>query len=225
MSRDLLSSLNCWGRAYPGRVTLEAPHLRTIPPEGGKGDRTRRRLLEVAVERFAAEGFRRTSVSEIARAVDLTPAAAYAYFAGKEALFTAAVDHDAEGLVEHARQAMREGGAPHQQVIAVLVTLVARLDEHPLARRVLAGQEPDAVGRVLDLPSLAAFRHELGAELRDAQARGEVRTDVDPDQLAAGLEALVISLLMAQIQTGIGPGTDRAGGVVTVLEAALRPPG
>ncbi len=205
-------------------VTLDAPHLRTIPPEGGKGDRTRSRLLDVAVERFAAEGFRRTSVSEIARAVDLTPAAAYAYFAGKESLFIAAVDLDAEGLVEHARAVMRAGGLPTETVVQVLLVLAAKLDEHPLARRVLAGQEPEAIDRVLDLPSLAEFRDELGAELTRAQRRGEVRSDVDAYRLAAGLETLVIALLMAQVQTGVQPGSDRALGIGTVLDAALRPP-
>ncbi len=205
-------------------MTLDSPHLRTIPPEGGKGDRTRNRLLEVAVERFAAEGYRRTSVSEIARAVDLTPAAAYAYFAGKEALFIAAVDLDAEGLVEHARAVMRAGGAPTDQVVQVLLVLASKLGEHPLARRVLSGQEPEAMDRVLDLPSLAEFRNELGADLAAAQQRSEVRADVDPYQLAAGLETLVIALLMAQVQTGVQPGSDRALGIATVLDAALRPP-
>jgi AcrR family transcriptional regulator len=205
-------------------VTVEAPHLRTIPPEGGKGDRTRRRLLEIAVERFAAEGFRRTSVSEIARAADLTPAAAYAYFAGKESLFVAAVDHDASGLVEHARSVMREPGHAANQMVRVLLLLMDRLPEYPLARRVLAGQEPEAIGRLLDLPSLAEFRRELEHGLRRAQARREIRDDLDPASLAAGLETLVIALLMAQIQTGVAPGTDRALGIATVLEAALGRP-
>jgi AcrR family transcriptional regulator len=32
-----------------------------------KGERTRQRLLEAAIQRFAADGYRRTSVSDIAR--------------------------------------------------------------------------------------------------------------------------------------------------------------
>ncbi len=57
-----------------------------------KGDRTRQRLLEIAVQRFAADGYRRTSVSDIARDAGLTPAATYAYFRNKEALFQAAAE-------------------------------------------------------------------------------------------------------------------------------------
>ena len=40
-----------------------------------KGERTRRRLLELAIERFGERGYRATSVSEIARAAGLTQAA------------------------------------------------------------------------------------------------------------------------------------------------------
>src|SRR6266545_4993894 len=39
--------------------------IQTLVP--GKGERTRQRLLDIAVRRFAADGFRRTSVSDIAR--------------------------------------------------------------------------------------------------------------------------------------------------------------
>src|SRR5437763_17056148 len=81
----------------------------TVAP--GKGERTRRRLLDIAVQRFAADGFRRTSVSDIAREAGLTPAAAYAYFAGKEGLFQAAVDADAGALTEAARSAAAEGAS------------------------------------------------------------------------------------------------------------------
>src|SRR5918995_6351493 len=79
----------------------------TVAP--GKGARTRQRLLEIAVRRFAADGFRRTSVSDIAREAGLTPAAAYAYFAGKDGLFQAAVDAHASALIEAARSAGGRG--------------------------------------------------------------------------------------------------------------------
>ena len=78
-----------------------------------KGERTRRRILEIAIERFGERGYRATSVSEIARAAGLTQAASYAYFDSKESLFQAAVDADAEGLISDvAAQAQGRRGAP-----------------------------------------------------------------------------------------------------------------
>jgi AcrR family transcriptional regulator len=188
----------------------------------GKGERTRGRLLEIAVRRFAADGYRRTSVSDIAREAGLTPAAAYAYFAGKEALFKAAVDADAAALIEEAGAGLR---APVRERFALHVgELVDRVDSHPLARRVLAGQEPEVVGRLLDLPSLKVLTAVFAEELEAAQEAGEVRRDVDPAVVAAGMEAIVLSLLMGTVQAGVTRDSERAAAVAVVLDAALRPP-
>jgi AcrR family transcriptional regulator len=214
------SPLTCYDAAMVGTL---APAI--VAP--GKGERTRGRLLEIAVRRFAADGYRRTSVSDIAREAGLTPAAAYAYFAGKEALFKAAVDADAAALIDKARAAIPD--APIIERFGVLVAtlaehLVERLDEHPLARRVLAGREPEVVGRLLDLPSLKALVADNAEQLAAAQEKGEIRQDVDPALLSEGLESIVLSLLMAHLQAGVEPGSRRSIAALSVLDAALRPP-
>jgi AcrR family transcriptional regulator len=197
----------------------------TAAVAAGKGERTRARLLEIAIRRFAAEGYRRTSVSDIAREAGLTPAATYAYFAGKEALFKAAVDADAAALIDAARAAQPD--APiRERFGGVIATLTERLDrnEHPLARRVLAGQEPDVVGRLLDLPSLKALVADNAEQIAAAQEKGEVRRDVDAALLSEGLESIVLALLMAHLQAGVAPDSSRAIAAFTLLDAALKPP-
>src|SRR4051812_16916328 len=169
---------------------------------GTKGDRTRRRLLEIAVARFAAEGYRRTSVSDIARAADITPAAVYAYFAGKEALFEAAVDADASALIDESRAAV-DGLSMRDGVAAMVTVLADRVSDHPLAARVLAGHEPDVIDRLLELPSLARLTDDVAAGLEVAQAAGEVRADLDARLIAEGLESVVLSLLMSSLQAGV----------------------
>jgi AcrR family transcriptional regulator len=195
----------------------------TVAP--GKGERTRQRLLEIAVRRFAADGFRRTSVSDIARAAGLTPAAAYAYFAGKEGLFQAAVDTDAASLIDAARSDALGGGSARERLFVFVAALRARVDDHPLARRVLSGLEPEVAARLVTIPSLVALTAELADELAEAQAAGDIRGDVDPAELAVGLETIVLALLMAELQTGLTVEAERAAGVLAVIDAALRPPG
>ena len=106
-------------------VTQTRTQTLTVAP--GKGERTRQRLLEIAVRRFAADGFRRTSVSDIARAAGLTPAAAYAYFAGKEGLFQAAVDADAAALIEVARSDALGGGSARERLFVFVTALRAAI--------------------------------------------------------------------------------------------------
>jgi AcrR family transcriptional regulator len=131
-----------------------------------KGERTRRRLLEIAIERFGERGYRATSVSEIARSAGLTQAAVYAYFDSKETLFDAAVDADAAAAItETSRQSANIDA--NQLVPMLLIFLLGTIDQHPLAKRVLAGHEPDALRRLINLPALA----DLTAMIRPARHR------------------------------------------------------
>lgn len=189
----------------------------------GKGERTRQRLLEIAVRRFAEDGFRRTSVSDIARAAGLTPAATYAYFAGKEGLFQAAVDADAGALIEAARSVALGATSARERLFLFVSALRERVEDHPLARRVLSGLEPEVAARLVTIPSLVALTAELADELSEAQAAGDIRRDADPAELAVGLETIVLALLMAELQTGITVEPERAAGVLAVIDGALRP--
>lgn len=199
------------------------PKVATSTTGGSKGERTRGRLLEIAIRRFARDGYRRASVSDVAREADLTPAAVYAYFANKDALFKAAVDQDADELIGEARTAIARLSV-RASVPAVVATLLDRIEHHPLAQRVLSGREPDAIQRLLELPALAAFTREIEAAICEAQGEGEVRSDIDAASIAAGLESIVLMVLMGALQTRLPVGSPRSQGVLAVLDAALAPP-
>ena len=58
----------------------------------GKSDRTRAAILEAARELFAAEGYERATVRDIAAKASIDPALVIRYFGSKEALFVRAAD-------------------------------------------------------------------------------------------------------------------------------------
>ena len=113
------------------------------PPPGAltKGQRTRERLLRAAVHRFGAQGYRATSVSQLSRDAGLTPAAAYAYFADKDAFWAAAVEADLDELdVRDPARACR----PTATAVRSDAGVMRGLQCHPLARRVMVeGTPPD----------------------------------------------------------------------------------
>ncbi|MCC5950840.1 MAG: TetR/AcrR family transcriptional regulator [Acidimicrobiia bacterium] len=192
------------------------------PTTETKGERTRRTLLELAIDRFGRRGYRATSVSEIARAAGLTQAAVYAYFANKEDLFDAAVDADAEALLRGARTQVED--VPVTSLVpAFLISVFGLLEAHPLAQRVLAGQESEVMPRLVDLPAIRQFTAFVAEKLSDGQAAGAVRSDIETDDLAAGMEALVLGLLFSLVQSG-GVATPRhQRGVVAAFDAMVRP--
>ena len=167
-----------------------------------KGEATRLAVLDAAITRFGRDGYRSTSVADIARDVGVSGSAPFAYFATKEALFIAAVDHDAAAVMTEGFGGLAHGKSEHWRA-QIIVGLLAALEHHPLAHRVLSGREPDFTARLLRVPALEHVRKLSRERIRQEQAAGIVRADVDPEAMANGLVAIVLSLLMTVVQTGI----------------------
>jgi AcrR family transcriptional regulator len=163
-------------------------------------------------------------VADIARDAALSPTAAYAYFPNKEALFFAAVDEDAAGEIGEALTTVLEGNW-NGDWRHLITTLVNGLDRHPLARRVLGGLEPEFTDRLLGIAALEQLRKGLGELLASEQVIGYVRPDIDPRLVAGGLVTLVVSLLIAILQTGADATGVLGDEVVAVLEASLHTEG
>lgn len=190
-----------------------------------KGERTRAAILDAAVERFGREGYRRTSVADVARDVGISGPAVYAYFPTKQALFVAAVDEDAAALIEQGAGAVLRGEGANSWRETLILTLLDALPSHPLARRILAGLEPDFTVRLIEIPALEQLRKACAARLRQGQLDGEVRDDLDPTRIANGLVTLILSMLISLVQVGREAVALLGADVAELISAALDPPG
>jgi AcrR family transcriptional regulator len=188
-----------------------------------KGERTQARILESAIERFGTNGFRATSVAAIARDAGVSAAAPFAYWPSKEALFDAAVDADARAVIVELLGSVTPD-ATVELWLGLVPALLSVLGGHPLARRVLGGQEPESIDRLLRLPAFDDLRTLLAAVIADGQQKGEVRADLDPAMAAIGIESVTIAMTMAVLQLRDDPDPARTAGVAELLVAAFRPP-
>jgi hypothetical protein len=89
---------------------------------------------------------------------------------------------------------------------------------------VLAGQEPDVIGRLLELPAFADLRAHTAQRIVTGQARGVVRHDLQPDLAAQGIETITLALTMAVLQLPESPQAERQAGLAEILLASIRPP-
>lgn len=189
-----------------------------------KGELTRQAILHAAVARFGRDGFRATSVADIARDAGVSGTAAYAYFPNKETLFLAACDEDAAAVIHEGLEAVIADRSIDDWREVLIFTLVGAVGNHPLARRLLSGQEPEVTERVLELPALADLRKVVTERIRTEQLEGSVRPDIDPDQIGNGIIAIMLSVLMSVTQLGPSTLVAYRDDVVAFFEAALRPP-
>lgn len=188
-----------------------------------KGARTRQAILEAATARFARDGYRATSVADIARDAEVSGTLTYAYFSNKEALFLAALDEDAAAIINDGVASLIEAPRSGDWLLHLIGTVIEALDHHPLARRVLAGREPDVTGRVVELPALTELRKACAERISVEQREGSVRPEIDATAIGSGIVSIILSLLMSVSQ--IGPEATLAYGsdVTAVFAAALDP--
>ncbi len=186
-----------------------------------KGAQTRRAILDSAIARFGRDGYRATSVADIARDASVGGTVAYAYFPSKEALFLAAVDEDAAGVIHEGLATVMDNPEVLNWRDTLIFTLVGAVEHHPLARRLLAGLEPEVTARVLEIPALTELRKACSERLRSEQAAGTVRPDIDAGALGNGVVTLMLSMLMSVVQLGSQATLAYSRDVASVFEAAL----
>ncbi len=204
-----------------GPDEVKAQREATRPAAESKGAQTRRAILAAAIARFGRDGYRATSVADIAREAGVGGTVAYAYFANKEALFFAAVDEDAAGVIHEGLATVLDVADVARFHESLIFTLVDAVQRHPLARRLLAGLEPEVTMRVLEMPALTELRKACTELLRSAQAAGTVRTDIDPAVVGPGIVALMLAVLMSVTQLGSQAAVAYSHDVAAVFEAAL----
>lgn len=144
-------------------------------------ERRRRRILDAAAERFAAHGFAKSSVDEIAGAAGVSKGLVYDHFPSKEDLLDAVW----EGLVERwaaatLRTKLADGDIA-ASIGAALRASIHFVEADPLLHRILA-QDPGSLvpdGREGIAAFARLYRSMLEPVLARAKRTGELRRDLD----------------------------------------------
>jgi AcrR family transcriptional regulator len=196
---------------------------RTEPPHvPRRGDRTRERLLDVAVQRFADRGYRETSLAGIAREAGVSPPLVNFHFKDKESVFRAAFDREATALFAEAL------GSSHSPAFHDLIGIFPRLLEgvghHPLIWRILQGTEPGLLAPLAEVGIYGRMVAAFSSGLRSGQREGVVRADLDIDKAATALEALTTAALITIAQTDATHVDERRDAMQYFIAMALLTP-
>lgn len=157
-----------------------------------KKQQTRQRLIEAALRLFQEQGYDDTTVEQIAAAADVAKGTFFNYFETKEAILPALA---AWRLCELEEALLPEHGAPASPVarIKLALRLVA---QDPLSNPVLMRRLFAAGGYQKTVNPVHALADLLAGQVRQAQAAGEIRADLDSVYLGGVLRALFFQQLM-----------------------------
>jgi AcrR family transcriptional regulator len=163
----------------------------------------RGRLLDAAAEEFAAKGLDGANINEISLAAGLAKGTVYNHFASKEELFLAVVQEACE-LAAAGSMSVAVDAPTRERLRAALAADVEWAREHESFARVLVREvlsaDPRFYPRVLE--AAAPFISRVREILADGVARGEVRSDIAPDELALTFVGLGDLTLIAHWGSG-----------------------
>ncbi len=194
-----------------------------------RGERTRRHILDLAVNLASVEGLEGLSIGGLADKLGMSKSGLFASFGSKEELQLAAIEHASQIFIDAVvRKAMiAPRGLPRLWALCdswldyagrkvfrggcFFAATTAEFDSHP--------------GPIRD--RLAALMKEwlstLEVAVRKAQEAGHLRADADPAQLAFEIHSLFLGANWAFQLHGDSAAFDRARGAIRQRLTALTP--
>jgi AcrR family transcriptional regulator len=179
-------------------VSVAAPQALT--PRSDRAERTRQRILDAAAQCFAASGFSRTTVEQIATGAGVSKALVYHHFRAKEAIFEELLERT---LTEWARvgridEHLTAGGTVVDALAGMVRASLAYARSNPLVRS-LYQFDPLVVSFVGSSAAVRKHSDEGRARLVDAIRRGvdagELRRDLDPARVADVARMLIMAMI------------------------------
>ena len=166
-------------------------------------------------------GFRRTTLTDVARRAGVSRMTLYRRYPDLEAVLAALMTREFGRLVERAGS-VANGGTARERMVAMVVHGTRSLAEDPLFVRLLDVDPelllPYVTRRLGGMQKIAVA---AGAAVL-ADTDGSVRDDVDPEVLSAGVELIARGFVLAshgELHAGLDPWAELARAV----DGYLRP--
>ncbi|RSM89554.1 TetR/AcrR family transcriptional regulator [Kibdelosporangium aridum] len=152
-------------------------------------------LLAVAVKLFNERGYEATSMEELSRKLGITKSAIYYHVASKDELLRLAVDRALDGLFAVADEAMTiEGPSIDRLEFLVRGSINVLVERLPFVTLLLRVRGNTKVERAA-LTRRREFDQLVTELVKQAEAEGDVRPDIDPSVTARLLFGTVNSLI------------------------------
>ncbi|MFI5952703.1 TetR/AcrR family transcriptional regulator [Cryptosporangium sp. NPDC051539] len=180
---------------------------------------SREQILDVAEDLFGHQGYRATSLQQVADRAEFSVGALYQFFSGKEELLRAVMFRRGGELIERMRAAIDPASAGVANLVALVAAIsgyFARFPAYGLLTVRLASPGEDAPSDLGPTGEGFAGAMALFADvLRAGQAAGDVR-DGDP----AALSQLASSMMTAHLQDPAGLPAPEFARILTAAFAA-----
>ena len=174
-----------------------------------KGERTRARIVGAAARLIHERGAAGTTLEDVRAAAEVSGSQLYHYFADKDELVQAVIDHQAATIVGNQEQAdlgTIEGLRAWRDMVLTEARSTSGKGGCPLGSLGSQLAEGDPQARALVADGFGRWAAAISDGLRNLHTAGHLPAGISPDDLAVTLlAALQGGLLLAQVQRDTRP--------------------
>jgi AcrR family transcriptional regulator len=172
--------------------------------------RKRMRMLEAATELFVKQGYRKTSVDEVAEAAGVAKGTVYLYFRTKADLLVGAIALEKKAYLSNIKPVFTEALDPRERLQMWLRTALVLANEMPLVSKLLGGDR-EMLAVLAELPEEVQEQHQtlsldfIGGLLDEAASPHKwTQSEVaDRVQVLTGLSYFAGMLASEQVRGGL----------------------
>lgn len=167
----------------------------------GKGEQTRERLLAQAAQVFNQRGFFGASLNDLMRATGLQKGGIYNHFESKEALALEAFDYAVGRIDQRFREALAGKPTARERLLAMIDVLQSFVENPPIKggcpvlNTAVESDDAHPVLRERARQAMDQWRSSIQRIVSKGIRTGELRAEIDPDEVA--------SLLVATLEGGV----------------------
>lgn len=176
-----------------------SPTQASPPARSERAERTRQRILDAAGQCFAASGYAKTTVEEIALQAGVSKALVYHHFRGKEQILEAVLERTLDDWDAAIRTANWPEGKSVLQGLAEMHRATLQYARNNPLVRALFQNDPlvllDMSGSAAVRSSLEGFRTQLVETIRTGVESGELRADLDVERTAEVVRMLHLAFI------------------------------
>lgn len=186
---------------------------------GGSAQETRERILRAAAERFAEQGYARTTTRELAAAAGVNEVTLFRHFGSKKALFEAVLEAYSAPAMTAALRSRLTGDYRQDLLMMAHFFLEALLERQEAVRMMLCESAHFPELRELMARNPRELRQMLARYLEGQMAAGRVRV-MDPGIAAQAFWGIFFSysVLLGTLQEPVAPQISREGLVGAMVD-------
>lgn len=164
-------------RSFCAMLSESSKEVGEMPRITKEPEERRQEILETAIHLFYEKGYEKTSIADIAKAMNVAQGLCYRYFPSKEALFDTAIDQYAQILVSRMTEFLKRPGITLKEVIFQMSTFLdAEIDDND-TYRLCHGPEGRKIHNQLSLSICMKMQPIVKTQLDLANERGEIHLE------------------------------------------------